>query len=296
MVIDLERRLKQADYLQTDYLSMHYIDYSQNDSQKRKTCEWISVCMILEGKKQININHQCELFYDKNSFVTLPPYSDISVRTSTPAKAVVLGLNKELVQNIKKRVAAFQNQYEWINEDPQYLNRWNSDLKMSVNKILKVILYSKKDKGFFVDLYAQELAYNLLQLKNINQLLNLEEDDFVSLAIKYLKENHNTPANIKTAARHFNMSESSFSQTFKKATGISPKDYLTSFKLSRAKELLKTTNVTETAFNLGYENISHFINLFKKEKRPDAKTVPVAAAKSAHAYLAYTVRDWQKAL
>ena len=59
------------------------------------------------------------------------------------------------------------------------------------------------------------------------------------------------------------MSESSLCQYFKKVTGVTPNQYLTKIKLEKAQEMLKTASVTETAFNLGYQNISHFIMLFK---------------------------------
>jgi AraC-like DNA-binding protein len=45
--------------------------------------------------------------------------------------------------------------------------------------------------------------------------------------------------------------------------GITPKEYITNQKLAQAKEMLKNQNVTEVAYDLGYENISHFIALFK---------------------------------
>ena len=38
----------------------------------------------------------------------------------------------------------------------------------------------------------------------------------------------------------------------------------TNLKLHKAKEMLKYQSVTEVAFSLGYENISHFINIFKR--------------------------------
>ena len=47
--------------------------------------------------------------------------------------------------------------------------------------------------------------------------------------------------------------------------GMTPNDYLTSLKLNEAARLLKFSSVTEVAYDLGYENISHFIKLFKKK-------------------------------
>lgn len=54
-----------------------------------------------------------------------------------------------------------------------------------------------------------------------------------------------------------------FSNTF----GISPLKYINQKRLETAKELLLTTelNVQEISSSAGYENVNHFINLFKKD-------------------------------
>jgi AraC-like DNA-binding protein len=61
------------------------------------------------------------------------------------------------------------------------------------------------------------------------------------------------------------MSETNFSNSFKKVLGITPKEYITNLKLTEAKKMLKTQNVTEVAYNLGYDNISYFIAIFKNK-------------------------------
>lgn len=60
---------------------------------------------------------------------------------------------------------------------------------------------------------------------------------------------------------------SSFNRDFKKAFHTPPKQWLTARRMQLAKELLikNNTTVTEVAAELGYENISHFIKLFKSE-------------------------------
>jgi AraC-like DNA-binding protein len=221
--------------------------------------------MILEGEKHIVINQDYELLCDRDSFIMIPPYADIDYQAKASTKALILDLNRELLQNVRNKIDRSGTIGEWMYGSPLYLYRWNADLRKSVQKILDTSLQSEKDKEIFADLYAQELVYNLLQLENINLMLNLEESNFANLAVKYMRDNCCRPISIKTAASHFNMSEASFSQQFKKATGTNPKDYLTSLKLSPANEMLGSLNVTEVALSLGYENISHFISLFKKK-------------------------------
>ncbi|EOU1703969.1 helix-turn-helix transcriptional regulator [Clostridium perfringens] len=70
---------------------------------------------------------------------------------------------------------------------------------------------------------------------------------------------------VSEIAYDLNMSLPSFSSKFKKIMGMTPNDYLTNLKLNEAVRLLKFSSVTEVAYDLGYENISHFIKLFKKK-------------------------------
>lgn len=57
-------------------------------------------------------------------------------------------------------------------------------------------------------------------------------------------------------------------QIFKKYMGLTPNDYLTSFRLERAAELLGTTNlmVTEIAFHCGFNSSSYFAEVFTRKK------------------------------
>jgi AraC family transcriptional regulator len=62
------------------------------------------------------------------------------------------------------------------------------------------------------------------------------------------------------------MSPFHFSRSFKRATGLPPHQYLASRRIEMAKALLKTTSlpVAEIAFRVGYQDVSHFTQLFKR--------------------------------
>jgi AraC-like DNA-binding protein len=81
--------------------------------------------------------------------------------------------------------------------------------------------------------------------------------------IKIFNENLQYNINIGKFAKDLNMSESNFTNQFKKTVGTNPTEYIKNRKLELALKLLKTESVTDVAFNLGYSNISYFIKLFK---------------------------------
>ena len=58
-----------------------------------------------------------------------------------------------------------------------------------------------------------------------------------------------------------------FSEYFKKVSGKSPFEYLTSYRIERASELLLHTDlpITQIALDCGFNDLSYFIKTFKKQ-------------------------------
>lgn len=70
----------------------------------------------------------------------------------------------------------------------------------------------------------------------------------------------------KKLAREFALSESTLKRSFKRKYGMSVSNYYLDKKMIYARQLIheKNKTVTETAYILGYEKVSHFIAMFKK--------------------------------
>lgn len=67
-------------------------------------------------------------------------------------------------------------------------------------------------------------------------------------------------------AQQFNFSERNLKMRFQLATQISPNQYLQQVRVDKAKKLLLTTDmkIQQIAYEVGYENVSFFIRIFKK--------------------------------
>ena len=93
-------------------------------------------------------------------------------------------------------------------------------------------------------------------------------DHEMAAAVSYFNENYNQDINIEEYAASRGMSVSWFIRNFKKYTGTTPMQFVTSIRITNAQLLLETTNyaVNEIARSVGYENPLYFSRLFREQK------------------------------
>jgi AraC-like DNA-binding protein len=266
MLHDFNRELELPDRLETDYLRILYYDFPQKYSDSYKSYEYTRLCTILEGEKLISINRKETYRYDSNQFLLMPPKSSIHMTIDIPTKALVFELNDALIERVSENVSEnYDVDYDLLVKDQLLCSQENPEFKDVLKKINKLLTTKNKDIEYILDLYAQELVYNIIQIKGVRQILSFEPDNPVNKAIQYMKDEYMMPISIGQISHDLDMSEANFCQYFKKVTGFSPKEYLTNIKMEKAKHIITQESVTEAAFDLGYENISHFISLFKEK-------------------------------
>ncbi|SHH55024.1 helix-turn-helix transcriptional regulator [Tepidibacter thalassicus] len=265
MLKSFDRNLELLDGLETEYMRLLYYDFSQPYNGNYRSYENNRICTILSGEKKVKINNKKIFCYGEEEFVILPQNSQVYMEINKPTKALVLEIKEDVIKNITSKVSLdFQIDIE-TKDGGLFIGKKTLNIKLAMEKIVKTYYSLEKNKAFLMDLYLQEMMYNILKIKGADIILTKEKKNPVFLAIKYMKENYNKNIKIKDIANSLGMSESNFCIYFKKVTGITPKKYLKNIKLNKAVELLKENNVTEVAFDLGYENISYFINEFKNK-------------------------------
>jgi len=84
--------------------------------------------------------------------------------------------------------------------------------------------------------------------------------------IKYVDDNFRDQGIcLVMVSEHFGMSAQALSRTFKEVAGIGFKEYLTALRINESRRLLEETNIPvgEIARQMGYQDTSHFIKIFK---------------------------------
>lgn len=107
-----------------------------------------------------------------------------------------------------------------------------------------------------------EEIINVVSLSHNNKTKNI-----IRKAKEYINEHFSETISVKDVADTVCISESYFKSIFKKNSGYSYSEYLTSVRIDHAKKLLITTekSVTEIAMDVGYQNPNSFSSLFKRE-------------------------------
>ena len=95
---------------------------------------------------------------------------------------------------------------------------------------------------------------------------DLREKRPIHLAKEYIKTRYQLPVSLDEVAEHLALNAAYFSSIFKKETGISFSEYLTSVRIDKAKELLLEANRTvfDVASSVGYDDEKYFSRVFKK--------------------------------
>lgn len=97
--------------------------------------------------------------------------------------------------------------------------------------------------------------------------LKISDSDVTVKAKRYIAEHYEEPElTLKDVADCVGLNENYFTNRFTKETGETFSNYLTTLRMQKAKELLKTTQfkVYEVAEMVGYRNVEHFNRVFKK--------------------------------
>jgi len=112
-------------------------------------------------------------------------------------------------------------------------------------------------------IFAQHLA--MLSNQVVVQHENAEPP-VITRAKEYIQEHQTENLRLGHVAKAVNTSTFYFCKMFKKVTGINFTDYLSRVRIEKSKNLLLNPNlrVSEIAFEVGFQSLTHFNRVFKK--------------------------------
>lgn len=261
-------RVSETEYsISTKKVNLLYYHLPENFHGEYRSYDAPRLCTILQGTKDVQINQSQKFRYQKEQCVLLSPHSNVYMSMPTATKALVYEFSDSILDEVSTSVG----EHLELDAVPK-LDYGNFQLEHLENRIdilhrraHEILLSDDSNIPFLIDLVSQEMVYELLKREGCREILSQHKNHPIAKAIRVMKSSRGSNMSISELAEEVNMSLANFSQKFKLITNQSPKAYLTKHKLYQSKRYLNDLSVTDTALELGYENISHFIRLFKKE-------------------------------
>ncbi|MEF2247868.1 AraC family transcriptional regulator [Paenibacillus sp. IITD108] len=115
-----------------------------------------------------------------------------------------------------------------------------------------------------------QLFVNLGRYQGIQPALSSssgERKQIVEGIMDWVAERYAEPLRIEELCSRYHLSRSYLHRIFKQETGLTIMDYLISYRINKAKILLKndSMSITEIAHCSGFQDLSHFSRIFKRQ-------------------------------
>lgn len=183
---------------------------------------------------------------DKNSLQTIDELIDW------------MELNLQGIENIKHKI--YEALLVLIRETGMNLNIMEFDEDSETMRRDLFLFDSIRELRSFAKNYIQN---KILELNNIKAS---RTNSLLSLLTKFIDENFDKDISLESVSDVIKVSPFYLSKLFKKETGMNFIDYLTEFRIKKAKEFLSspTNNVKDVCFMVGYKDPNYFARVFKK--------------------------------
>lgn len=113
--------------------------------------------------------------------------------------------------------------------------------------------------------YGNLILHDLSKNFNTNNHNSNSTNYYINKAVNFIENNYYKPITVLSVAEHCVLNRSYFTSIFKKEIGISPKEFITQFKMEKAKVLLLNHNLSigDVSRSVGFYDQLAFSKAFK---------------------------------
>jgi AraC-like DNA-binding protein len=272
-------------FLELDGISCGKYHHYKDHSNHQVVITTYLFVFVLGGKKILHLgsgNVEIEagnaFFAPKDSYM----YSEF-IATDTRFQSLMFFIEDRFLADF------LRSHSHLIEKKPPPKTQENGIFKIEISPLFK----SSLESVFPYFLHESSHSKELLKLKFTEILLHLLESDEGGNFLFFLKSifsqrkkdlvsvmetNFAKPLNVDEFARLSGRSLTTFKKEFGQLYNLPPKQWVNHKRLERAYSLLSTAekNVTEVCFEVGFENISYFTQLFKNKFKVTPKELQKA--------------------
>ena len=220
---------------------------------------------MVDGECDVKVGNKC--YTCKNGDLVVIHSGEVhSFESKDVCTLYIVTFNPSIVYNLQSEVCFLKN---YITADE--LKETGLDIK--VNNILEEMLFEKTNGEGWNEVIIQADVIRMYGLlvrcfekpvhpndKNITRFKKFQA------ALLYIAEHFFENITLEDIAREINYNKTYVSTLFITYTGVNYKKYLDRFRINKALELIRDTDlsITDVALKCGYENVRTFNNTFKR--------------------------------
>ena len=236
---ELQTKIEEGDFFKTVYFTVYYFLSGKPENILLFTTETPLFVRIPEGKTQMMVICITEPWLNNLFPETIPLLKQA-------AEAAFFGKTKGRIGTLTP------TDYQLLQELFQKVEQ-NKTEPYYFKARLTILLYQ---------------LFNLCEHKikeGLEITHSVHENIMTEIAKRLAQSASGNFPGLEELAKEFNMSSSTLKRQFKLLNGTTIYQYYLTRKMEHAKELLEgEKKISEVAYLLGYENVSHFIKMFKK--------------------------------
>ena len=232
-----------------------------------------AICFIVQGGKNLYLGED-KYTYDENSYligtVKMPIESELlDASEDKPYLGLILHLDSSILSELLNHFDDFDAwQKTQRTEEIIVTSPMNEKIENSLERLLD-IANNQMDIKVLSQSLLREVYYEILKSAHgyilRNSALHHTKAHQMVPTIKYIEKNFKNDLSIEEIAKFSSMSISSLHDNFKKATSLSPIQFIKQLRLHNAHSLLLAGyNASNAAFESGYSNSAQFSREFKR--------------------------------
>lgn len=249
------------------------------DSRYNMHYHWhteIEIIRILKGEFPLILNDQI-VYAKKNDIVFISPEV---LHGGLPKDCIYECIVIDMSMFLKSNNICTNYLKEMI--DKKIIIRYdihkNENIKIHLNNMFECLNTKNTGYEFLIQGYLYVIfgivIENKLYIKNIDiATKNKKRIEQLKKVLEFIEQEYDKPITLEDLASKTNLNPKYFTKIFNQMTGKSPIQYLNSYRIEIACNMLLSTDlsITDICLSCGFNDLSYFIKIFKKEKNMSPK-------------------------
>ena len=143
-----------------------------------------------------------------------------------------------------------------------------------ITSYMKTVMEYNKNKNEAYEYYITAHLYMIMGFLHKHNIISKDANftgekhiERIMPVLEYIDQNYSEQISLEQLSDHLNLNPSYFCRLFKKAIGSTFTEYLNFVRVCKAEHLLKHgSNISDTAYSVGFSSLSYFNRVFKKYK------------------------------